>query len=181
MTDILDNLRRLATFGVLTYDQSRALEALLPEIVAEIERLNRYIEILLRDQKFMYSHNERISEDHERLNRDIKWLRDAAMLQSHGIEQTLGKALGYPKLYPEASDVDDGTVCVGDHVPETLATEAAKEIERLRAENATLRAKLARGDDVPTVEYDPVPLEPVKFVPVRYVDGGPLPIMETDE
>ena len=66
----------------------------------------------------------------------VKVLEDArkAVQQSfHEIEQTLGKALGYPPLYPGASPVDDGQVCVGDHVPETLATEAAVRIAALEA------------------------------------------------
>lgn len=48
------------------------------------------------------------------------------------ISQTLGRALGYPrycddqKNFPGATD-EDG-VCVGDHVAETLANEAARRI-----------------------------------------------------
>lgn len=49
------------------------------------------------------------------------------------VEQVLGKALGYPPAYPDASEVDDGRVCVGEHTPATLAREAATEITRLRA------------------------------------------------
>lgn len=54
---------------------------------------------------------------------------------SHEIEQTLGKVLGYPwfkddrKNFPGATE-EDG-VCVGDHVAETLAMEAAKRIKEL--------------------------------------------------
>lgn len=54
---------------------------------------------------------------------------------SHEIEQTLGRALGYPwfkddrKNFPGATE-EDG-VCVGDHVAESLAAEAAKRIKEL--------------------------------------------------
>jgi hypothetical protein len=65
---------------------------------------------------------------------EVARLRAALLGQNHEIEQTLGKALGYPPLYPDASPVDDGQACVGDHVAETLALEAADLIERLRAE-----------------------------------------------
>jgi len=47
----------------------------------------------------------------------------------HEIEQEIGKALGYPELYPAASKVDDGTVCVGDHVPITLVRELISKAE----------------------------------------------------
>ena len=59
-------------------------------------------------------------------------------LQNDEIEQTLGRALGYPryaddqKNFPGATDADG--VCVGEHVAETLAMEAAREIARLRAD-----------------------------------------------
>lgn len=51
----------------------------------------------------------------------------------HRIEQRIGKLLGYPPLYPEASNVDDGTVCVGDHVAETLVEELCQKYEHLKA------------------------------------------------
>lgn len=68
------------------------------------------------------------------------------------VEQILGKALGYPELY-EADDPEKGpitcgteypnakptgTVCVGDHVPATLAQEAANRIRSTEEEVAHL-------------------------------------------
>lgn len=56
-------------------------------------------------------------------------------VQGHEIEQTLGKALGYPwfkddqKNFPGSTEADG--VCVGDHVPESLAAEAATRIRSL--------------------------------------------------
>ncbi len=70
-------------------------------------------------------------------------LRSALAKQNHEIGQALGRALGYPKFaddqknFPGATDADG--VCVGEHVAETLASEAAAEIERLKGELAQLR------------------------------------------
>ncbi len=56
----------------------------------------------------------------------------------HNVCQCLGRALNYPRYaddkenFPGATDADG--VCVGEHVAETIAVEAAREIERLRAE-----------------------------------------------
>lgn len=62
----------------------------------------------------------------------------------HEIEQVLGKALGYPPAYPDASRTDDGVVCIGDHVPETLAIEAAWKIAELTQQRDAAEAELAR-------------------------------------
>lgn len=58
----------------------------------------------------------------------------ALLAENFEIEQILGRALGYPELYPAASDLDDGQVGVGDNVPITLALEAASLITKLRKE-----------------------------------------------
>jgi hypothetical protein len=65
------------------------------------------------------------------LESELSRLRTAITTTEHAIEQTLGRALGYPPLYPDVSSVDDGQVCVGDHISETLATEAAERIRSL--------------------------------------------------
>ena len=65
-------------------------------------------------------------------------LRAGAIKSSNEIEQILGKALGYPwykddqKNFPGATEADG--VCVGDHVPESLAAEAADRIAALSEE-----------------------------------------------
>lgn len=70
------------------------------------------------------------------LKSEIHRLRAAYMKFNSDICQTLGKALGYPwykddqKNFPGATK-EDG-VCVGDHVAETLAIEAADKIVRLK-------------------------------------------------
>jgi len=53
---------------------------------------------------------------------------------AYEVEQVLGKALGYPKYsddqknFPGTTEKDG--VCVGEHVPESLLSEAAKKIEK---------------------------------------------------
>ena len=84
----------------------------------------------------------------ERENAD---LRAAISKSQDDIEQTLGRALGYPwfkddqKNFPGATDADG--VCVGDHVAESLAMEAASKISDLRAQ-----LEAARKDAVPVAD-----------------------------
>lgn len=65
---------------------------------------------------------------------DVK-LREIVIAKDREISQILGKALGYPwfkddqKNFPGATE-EDG-VCVGEHVAETLAMEAANRIQNL--------------------------------------------------
>jgi hypothetical protein len=74
----------------------------------------------------------------------IDALQLACSKQNDEIGQTLAKALGYPwykddpKNFPDATEADG--VCVGEHVAESLAEEAAKRIDALEAENARLTA-----------------------------------------
>ena len=59
------------------------------------------------------------------------------MLTIHETEQILGRALHYPRYcddqqnFPGATDANG--VCVGDHVVQSLAEEAAKRIAELEA------------------------------------------------
>ena len=75
----------------------------------------------------------------------IERLRKACARQNAEICQVLGKALGYPWFKDDPANFPDATeehgVCVGDHVAESLADEAAKRIERL--ERALLETRLA--------------------------------------
>ena len=76
-------------------------------------------------------------------NREIDALRSACAKQDEEICQTLGQALNYPwykddqKNFPGATEAEG--VCVGEHVAESLAVEAAKKIDALRAEVERLR------------------------------------------
>ena len=66
---------------------------------------------------------------------------------AHAVEQTLGKALHYPyfsddkKNFPDATAADG--VCVGEHVPESIAEAAANRIKELEAQLALAEEKLA--------------------------------------
>ncbi len=70
-------------------------------------------------------------------------LRAACTAGEHEVQQILGKALDYPPAYPDVSTVDDGQVCVGDHVAATLALTAADTIARLRADLAEAAERIA--------------------------------------
>jgi hypothetical protein len=73
------------------------------------------------------------------IDRIIETGRAKEVIYSHmkdfaEIEQILGKALGYPwfkddqKNFPGATE--ENGVCVGEHIPVTIATEAATKIRR---------------------------------------------------
>lgn len=85
-------------------------------------------------------HADAIAEQDAELER----LRTACSKLNDGVSQTLGKVLDYPwfkddqKNFPGATEANG--VCVGEHVAETIAMEAAREIERLRARVAELEA-----------------------------------------
>jgi hypothetical protein len=70
--------------------------------------------------------------------------KDAARRTFHEVEQTLGKALGYPwfkddpKNFPDATEADG--VCVGEHVPESIALEVANKIKELEAELSKVKS-----------------------------------------
>lgn len=72
----------------------------------------------------------------EKTRRRKDEIEDAYKQTSYEVEQILGKALRYPWFMEDPKNFPDATeetgVCVGDHVPETLATEAARKIEELR-------------------------------------------------
>ena len=79
------------------------------------------------------------SGDHAELAR----LKAAMSKSNDEICQSLGKALGYPwfkddqRNFPGATE--ENGVCVGEHVAESIADEAASRISALLAENAALR------------------------------------------
>lgn len=80
------------------------------------------------------------SGDHAELAR----LKAAMSKSNDEICQSLGKALGYPWFKDDQRNFPGATegngVCVGDHVAESIADEAASRISALLAENAALRA-----------------------------------------
>jgi hypothetical protein len=82
----------------------------------------------------------------EREAAEIERLRRGAGKSNDEVCQVLGKALGYPWFkndqlnFPDATE-EDG-VCVGDHVAESIADEAADTIQRQAAEIERLRGAL---------------------------------------
>jgi hypothetical protein len=78
----------------------------------------------------------------ERENK-IEWLNKTYAATAHEVEQTLARALGYPRYdpvnFPPRDDVDPDLRVTGDHVPETLAAEAAKRIDYLTDDAASWR------------------------------------------
>lgn len=83
--------------------------------------------------------NRRAGDDEvETLRAEVVRMKKAASTINEEVCQTLGKVLNYPWLmddqtnFPGATEVDG--VCVGDHVAETLAAEAAERIDKLQAE-----------------------------------------------
>jgi hypothetical protein len=75
----------------------------------------------------------RMAEEILRLRGEVARLKAACAATEHEVQQTLGKALGYPPLYPDAEATDSGQVGVGDHVAASLADEAAATIGGLQA------------------------------------------------
>jgi hypothetical protein len=69
----------------------------------------------------------------DRLAREARGWR----LECREVEQALGAALGYPwfkddqRNFPGATEADG--VCIGEHVPSTIAQEAGQAITKLRA------------------------------------------------
>ena len=125
--DRADILKERQQFLLKTYEQAEENARLNRDIMRhESDRAVREKEIaLFRDEvKSLRVENARLKD---------KWAES-----NHEIEQVLAQAIGgYPwykddqKNFPGATEKDG--VCVGDHVPESLASEAAHTITRLRA------------------------------------------------
>lgn len=97
------------------------------------------------DAGLIYDHGVEVSklraklDDIERqrddVTRQLTHIRAGAARANNRIEQILGAALGYPRYcddptnFPGATEADG--VCVGDHVAESLAEEAARRIVAL--------------------------------------------------
>lgn len=97
----------------------------------------------------------------EQQEQEIARLKDAGSKAFNEVEQALGKVLGYPwykddqKNFPGATEADG--VCVGDHVAQSIAMEAAHKIERLREGLRRLQYHLTPAKDeseIPDYPYD---------------------------
>ena len=89
----------------------------------------------LKTRPANWGHLSALTSENERLREELKRLREACSKANEEICQTLGQALGYPwykdspDIFPDATE--EHGVCVGDHVAETLAMEAAERIKLL--------------------------------------------------
>lgn len=98
--------------------------------------------------RFVKAHNEqmdKLAALQSQLAASEKKHGDIYYKTAHEVEQILGKALGYPwfkddlKNFPDATEADG--VCVGEHVPETIAAAAANRIKKLEAQLAASRER----------------------------------------
>jgi len=96
--------------------------------------------------RIVNAHNEQIATLQSQLAASEKKHRDTYYKTAHEVEQRLGKALGYPwykddlQNFPDATEADG--VCVGDHVPESIAAAAANRIRKLEEQVKCLQRQL---------------------------------------
>lgn len=87
-----------------------------------------------------------------KLRAEVERLKSAASTINDEVCQTLGKVLGYPWFKDDPGNFPDSTeahgVCVGDHVAESIAAEAAERIETLRAEVSEWCQKTQLFEDI---------------------------------
>ena len=87
-----------------------------------------------------------VIKERDEARAEVERLRRSFSECDNRIQQELGKSLGYPQYkdsqehFPGATESNG--VCVGDHVGETLAIEAASKIRELRAEVEKLKEQL---------------------------------------
>lgn len=104
---------------------------------------------------------------------EIERLRKAYSLTQDAVQQTLGRALGYPWFkddqhnFPGATEADG--VCVGDHVAESIADETAAKIAALQA---ALRAEL--DDHEEAIKHDRGGLEYASLVGIPLSNADSL-------
>lgn len=86
----------------------------------------------------LVAENVRLRQALVRLEADLKRMRNDVGREGQEVMQILAQAIGgYPwfkddqKNFPDATEADG--VCVGEHVPATLAMEAARVIKDLRS------------------------------------------------
>ena len=97
------------------------------------------------------------SAEVDEVRAEVNRMKAAASTINEEVCQTLGKVLGYPWFKDDLVNFPHSTeahgVCVGDHVAESIAAEAAERIKTLRAEVERLRGALERiADDITVIE-----------------------------
>lgn len=139
----IEMLRRVRQVEAELAEEKR-LRVDLREIAnAGISEMSDFADVMITDKRLLTIEVQRLQAELATALQESARLQKAYCTTASEIEQTLGKALGYPELYPHASDVNDGAVCVGDHVPETLAAEAAKKIAELKQNRAAIAERVA--------------------------------------
>jgi uncharacterized coiled-coil DUF342 family protein len=99
-----------------------------------------------RQMPEMQKNFDRVLRQRDEARAEVERLRRSFSECDNRIQQELGKAIGYPwykdsqEHFPGATESNG--VCVGDHVGETLAIEAASKIRELRAEVEKLKEQL---------------------------------------
>lgn len=82
----------------------------------------------------------------EKLQEENQRLRNGLSMVNEEVCQTLGKALRYPWFKDDQINFPGSTekqgVCVGDHVAESIAVEAARTLKGVQSENQRLREAL---------------------------------------
>lgn len=127
------------------------------------EQVAQEIESLTSERDALREKVELLTYKHRYATAEIDRLQHASYQLHEEVCQTLGKALGYPWLkddqdnFPGATEADG--VCVGEHVAESLAVEAAKEIKRLRQRLEIDRAYDGEGREVEAPEGAPDGIE----------------------
>jgi len=94
-----------------------------------------------------------MTHEHTReLQAEIDRLRKGAEHQDAEVCQILGRVLDYPWYKDDPKNFPNSTeehgVCVGDHVAESIAMEAASTINSLRADVERLRECLSNAESV---------------------------------
>lgn len=124
----------LYAFEQLCDNGNAELQELVATQAAEIQRLRdatRAATEIIGSVRENTNYWQEVESKAQIINGENKRLLDAMVRQQHEIQQILGKALGYPPFPPEFDA--EGQVAVGDHVAESLAMEAAKQLASVTA------------------------------------------------
>jgi outer membrane protein TolC len=132
---LADAERRAESYkGTVSFyvQKSNDLEAKLADLREEVRDLTELRDANEERLKGSDSGRRQSKAFADELRTKLAELKQSYIEEGRRIEQVLGRALGYPryaddpKNFPDATD-EDG-VCVGDHVPITLAEEAAAKL-----------------------------------------------------
>ena len=128
-------------------------------LVAEVRRLRLSLEGREKALALLNAGMESQAAEYSRLKQEARGLAERVGKLERAIDkmdgsicQSLGKALGYPRYcddqgeFPGATEADG--VCVGEHVAESLAVEAAEQITALRQQVAGLAERVAQQSEL---------------------------------